>query len=167
MLYTTSMKRLIIFLSIVLFSVSLSAEAFNLFSWTASKSDIVNNLCSKGWTYKEDADKSVIKFYPKDNTVTFKDEPVTQVSFIFNKQNIVIAQNLTIDGNYNASTAFFTAMCIATDDKAKLIDCDISNKDGVAVYSYFAELQDYNSTYMVLCSDDKTMLGIMYTILSY
>lgn len=167
MVYTNDMKRYIIFLVLCFISISLFAEEFELFPWTTTKDTIINTLSSKGYTYKENKQNNLYKFYPKENILTYKDEPVNQVSFQFNKADIVVTQNITLENNYNPATGFFTLMCLATDDKAKLVDCNISNENGVQEYTYFAELENCNSSYMLLFFDNKSLLGIMYTILPF
>ena len=161
------MKKIIFVFLFCLISVKAFTEEFELFSWNTTKDYIFNTLNAKGYTYKENKKNNLYKFYPKENTLNYKDEPVTQLSFKFNKAGIVISQNIILENNYKPASGFFTLMCLATDDKAKLVDCSIGNEEGVQDYTYFAELENCNSSYTLFCFEEKSVITLMYTTLPF
>lgn len=165
--YNKIMKRILLILLFTFFVLSLSfCEEIELFPWNTTKQSIFNSLESKGWSYKEN-DKGLYTFTPRDNKVTHRDEPVASFSFQFNKADVVITQNLVLNDGYNLATGFYVILCEAVDDKAKLIDFKYEIKNEVNIYSYFAELENCNSTYMFFTSDDMSIINLMYTTLPY
>lgn len=160
------MKKILVFLFTLFVSLNFAFADDNyltLLPWDMTKKEVVTHYLSNGWSFYIDDNNHFLHFKPVNKEVYYHNKliPVNDIAYVFNADDTIYTQIISIAQDFKLDVAFFALTTILIDDRSILNDYKFDEGE-VDNISYNAILPDCKAMYYITGKNDLYIVHLCY-----